>query len=310
VRLFAASDKDFIVSKICRIHHLFQRQLTLLVHFGAHTQYVELALRELGFNNVFPHVGAATQINLRGKHVFPLVTGTFGGVDFLHSVIGEASDHVVQSEVDEMKKSLNNAQQPGGPGADFQGLTGLLSKVPGTRGLCDEAENLQRDSDAQAALNRGDDSGGDYSNTRGFDSDRGWNPMSGGNPLGGFTGGGQSGQSIANLAATDPQQIVKKIYPILEFRDKVVRAINGVISKIPGLEKLVDKITETVTLFVMRLLAPYVLPLVSVASNGLKQGSSAVIHSSTNQQYLVFEDPRSSDPTHRYDPCFISIFHI
>jgi hypothetical protein len=27
-------------------------------------------------------------INIRGKHVFPLVTGTFGGVDFVHSVLG------------------------------------------------------------------------------------------------------------------------------------------------------------------------------------------------------------------------------
>jgi hypothetical protein len=29
--------------------------------FSAHTNYVELALRELGHNNVFPHVGANTE---------------------------------------------------------------------------------------------------------------------------------------------------------------------------------------------------------------------------------------------------------
>jgi hypothetical protein len=56
--------------------------------FGAHTNYVELALRELGYNNVFPHCGTGTMINIRGKHVYPLVTGTFGGVDFVHSVLG------------------------------------------------------------------------------------------------------------------------------------------------------------------------------------------------------------------------------
>ena len=58
--------------------------------FGAHTNYVELALREqpLGYTRVFPHVGEATEINLRGHRVFPLVTGTFGAVDFLHSVLG------------------------------------------------------------------------------------------------------------------------------------------------------------------------------------------------------------------------------
>jgi len=77
-----------------------------------------------------------------------------------------------------------------------------------------------------------------------------------------------------------------------------VRSIDKVISKIPGLESIVEKITETVTLFVMRLLAPYVMPLISLASQGLKQGSSSVVHSSAQQQYLVFDDPHSSDPTH------------
>jgi len=65
--------------------------LHCLEDFGAHSNYVELALIELGHQQVFPHVGANTRINLRGKHVYPLVTGTFGGVDFLHSVIGEAN---------------------------------------------------------------------------------------------------------------------------------------------------------------------------------------------------------------------------
>ena len=53
--------------------------------YSAHSNYCELALRELGFRNVFPHTGHATEINLRGKQVFPIVTGTFGAVDFLHS---------------------------------------------------------------------------------------------------------------------------------------------------------------------------------------------------------------------------------
>lgn len=54
--------------------------------FGAHTNYTELALREMGFREVFPHTGTQTEVNVRGHHVFPLVTGTFGVVDFLHSV--------------------------------------------------------------------------------------------------------------------------------------------------------------------------------------------------------------------------------
>lgn len=60
--------------------------LHCLEDFGAHTNYTELVLREMGYSAVFPHVGSATEINLKGRRVFPLVTGTFGVVDFLHSV--------------------------------------------------------------------------------------------------------------------------------------------------------------------------------------------------------------------------------
>lgn len=59
--------------------------------FPAHSNYCELALRELGYHEVFPHCGTDTKINLRGKSVYPLVTGTFGAVDFIHSVLGEAN---------------------------------------------------------------------------------------------------------------------------------------------------------------------------------------------------------------------------
>ena len=60
--------------------------LHCLEDFGAHTNYTELALRELGHREVFPHVGTATEVTVRGHRIFPLVTGTFGTVDFLHSV--------------------------------------------------------------------------------------------------------------------------------------------------------------------------------------------------------------------------------
>ena len=60
--------------------------LHCLEDFGAHTNYAELVLREMGYRDVFPHVGSATEIDLRGHRVYPLVTGTFGVVDFLHSV--------------------------------------------------------------------------------------------------------------------------------------------------------------------------------------------------------------------------------
>lgn len=269
---------------LCEALRCLGQGLHCLEDFGAHTNYTELALRELGHSNVFPHVGTNTMINLHGNHVFPLVTGTFGGVDFLHSVLGEATDHVTQSEVDEMQTALNDAsaqgkRSGGGPANEVSGLTSLLEKVPGTSGLIQEAISLQASSDQQATQNAGDMGGsgarsldGDYS------QDRAWNP--------------------AANNYSDPQAIIAKIYPILQFRDKVVRAISGVISKIPGLEGLIEKISEKVTLFVMGLLAPYITPLIAAASQQLKQGSSTVVDASGKHQYEVWTDSNCSDPTH------------
>jgi len=44
--------------------------------FSAHSNYCELALREMGYD-AFTHCGTATEINLRGKRVYPLVTGPY-----------------------------------------------------------------------------------------------------------------------------------------------------------------------------------------------------------------------------------------
>jgi len=140
--------------------------LHCLEDFGAHTNYTELVLRELGYHNVFPHTGVQTQINVRGKHVFPLVTGTFGGVDFFHSVLGEATDHFTQTQVDESELAQMNAKLSNAVGSNTKGggsggsnscsaLIDVLGKVPGTGGLIQEAQSLQAASDAQAASNSG-----------------------------------------------------------------------------------------------------------------------------------------------------------
>jgi hypothetical protein len=42
----------------------------------------------------------------------------------------------------------------------------------------------------------------------------------------------------------DPIKTAKQIYPILVFRDHVVKAINATIAKIPGLESLIEKVRE------------------------------------------------------------------
>ncbi|KAJ9613435.1 hypothetical protein H2200_003377 [Cladophialophora chaetospira] len=393
---FKGKDEDLAEALRC-----LGQGLHTLEDFGAHTNYVELSLRELGFHNVFPHVGTVTAINLRGKHVFPLVTGTFGMVDFYHSVLGEATDHFTQSEVNEMDNALGTAQQAAQSSNPLTTLVKLLSKVPGTRDLCNEAEQLQANSQAQARAIEGfgggsrgiDDYGGssrgvdDWESTRashagfpgqsqGYDNSNNWNqgyqqpaweqnqsyahqqqqwqdPNAGYNNQNQYPGAQHNWQQQAptdqwqqqsqhqapplhqQQASTDqwqqqpqhtqapssqtqqapqsqstapaglpgmpnfdPAKTVSQIYPILVFRDKVVRTISSIIEKIPGLEALVDRITETLTVFILSLLAPFVRPVINGISKALQSGSSEVLDSSAKHQFEVWTNPSSSDPTH------------
>jgi hypothetical protein len=171
--------------------------------FGAHTNYCELALRELGYGDVFAHTGQATKINLHGKQVFPLVTGTFGAVDFLHSVLGEASDHISQTEVDEMDIALKNAEslstRPDQRG--MQNFVGLVAQIPGVGGgFADQARDLQEQSQRQ-----------------GYENERSRAAVNDGN----------SNFAIPGLSADlDPVKVAAQIYPILVWRDRLVKVHN------------------------------------------------------------------------------------
>ncbi|PLB51100.1 Het-C-domain-containing protein [Aspergillus steynii IBT 23096] len=289
---------------LCEALRCLGQGLHTLEDFAAHTNYVELALREMNFHNVFPHTGTRTQMNIHGKHVFPLVTGTFGMVDFFHSVLGEATDHFTQSEVNEMDIALGDAQNNSSSGSSTA-LTALLGKIPGTKDLVAEAEELKRRSDAQESSNRGGSSRSGYAareavrsfnerdsgRSRGFDDDRY------GSSRANESSKPSEGPSGA-LAEFDPSKTIEQIYPILQFRDNVVRKLSSIIEKIPGLETLVEKVTETLTVFVMSLLAPFIRPLINAASKSLQSGSAGVIDASGKHQYEPWTDPTCTDPTH------------
>ncbi|PIG85800.1 HET-C domain protein [Aspergillus arachidicola] len=287
---------------LCEALRCLGQGLHTLEDFAAHTNYCELALREMGFRNVFPHTGKRTEMNVRGHRVYPLVTGTFGMVDFFHSVLGEATDHFTQSEVNEMDIALGDAQTNTSSGS-ASALTALLGKVPGTRDLVNEAEELKRRSDEQESANRRGGHRSGYS-TRG--STRSYDDYNSGSSRG--FGGEQSRAARADESSSsgglpglpdfDANKTIEQIYPILQFRDNVVRKLSSIIEKIPGLETLVETITETLTVFVMSLLAPFIRPIINAASKQLQAGSSSVIDASGQHQYEPWTDPHCTDPTH------------
>ena len=77
-----------------------------------------------------------------------------------------------------------------------------------------------------------------------------------------------------------------------------MRSISKAIEKVPGLQSLVEKISETLTVFVLSLLAPFIRPIINAVSAQLKNGSSSVVDASGKHQYEPWTDPNCSDPTH------------
>src|SRR5579871_4410578 len=92
---------------------LLGQALHTLEDLSAHSNWVELALIEMGHRDIFPHVGEQTAIQLGGKRIYPLVTGTFGGMDFIHSLLGEATDHLSQTQISDVNSAVTNAAASG-----------------------------------------------------------------------------------------------------------------------------------------------------------------------------------------------------
>lgn len=293
---------------LCEALRCLGQSLHCLEDFSAHSNYIELTLRELGFHSVFPHTGVGTEVmaglgaatpaqpgappygGYAGGHpvhqqqpmgggpmkrVFPLVTGTFGAVDFLHSVLGEAQDKFSQTEVDELDNVLGEAheqQKKSERSGQKSVLQGLLQQIPNLGGLSGDADRLEAQSNAKEMENMH------------------IAPQKSRGPAG--------AGAVPPSAGFDPVKTARDIYPILEFRDKVMRSIEEAIERIPGLSALVEKISDTLSLFVLSLLAPYVRPIIAQASLELKAGSSAVVDSSASHQFEPWTIPTCSDPTH------------
>lgn len=397
---------------LCEALRCLGQALHTLEDFSAHSNYCELALRELGFDNVFPHTGVDSAIELQGRRVYPIVTGTFGMVDFLHSVIGEATDHFTQSDLADLDNAM--AADSGNRTADGA-FADLLGKMPGSNDLVTEARALQTDSDEQEAINR--ERGWQPSTAPGFEqtgsrelgaggshddgNDRGlgaaseyygadqpawqpqqqpaqpqpaayhdpgyqaasaassWQPPQGSNapgypqnfaptwqspaqggafqgeysphpahssqpdysqpgysqsgnpPQSGYSHTenspnqsqspephGQPGPGLPGMPDFDPEKTIAKIYPILRFRDKVVRRVSDIIEHIPGLDALVEKVSDLLQVFIFSLLAPFLRPVLKIATSQLLKGSTTVVDASGRAQFEPWTDPHCTDPTH------------
>ena len=163
----------------------------------------------MGERDIFPHVGRRTLINLPGvqRQVYPCITGTFGGVDFLHSVMGEFSDKATQSEIQELEGTMTE-----GSNGDTSLLKELLSSVPaglfGNKDQAGKADELQQNATAAQMSNM-------------------------------HVSPHQPEAFTRQMQAT-----AKEIYPIIQWHDEIMLQITEAIEKIPILPALIEQIEE------------------------------------------------------------------
>ncbi|KAF4125022.1 Heterokaryon incompatibility protein Het-C [Geosmithia morbida] len=237
--------------------------LHCLEDFFAHSNYCELALIELGEDDIFPHVGRRTKIELEGARgeVYPLITGTFGGVDFLHSVTGEVSDKLSQNEIDELEGTLQESAK-----SDTSLLQSLLDQIPdgmfGDKHQSDKVDELKNNANSAQMANT----------------------------------------SISPREPEEFTRYIQDAYeqvmPAITFHDDVMQAITHATESIPVLPKIIEQLEEQLSRFVFSLIAPFVVPLIKNIKSELMTGSNEIINSSEQEQHIVFEDDHSTDPTH------------
>jgi len=180
----------------------------------------------------------------------------------------EATDHLSQTQITDVNTAVTNAGQQGGNSA-FTSLQNLLTQLPGKQGrdLSNEMHTIQANAQRAAAPSEYNHEGyNQYPGPSQYPQRPGHYPQGynqgyqGGYPQQGYNqpaynqgydprgpsagqgydsrAGGQGGMSDmlnSQSGEFDPEEIAAQIYPILAFRDRVVKAISSTIEKVRSL---------------------------------------------------------------------------
>lgn len=251
-------------------------------HFSGN--WCELTLRKMGHRQVFCHVGDRVTVQTPSGPAPPLVTGTFGGADFLHSLLGEAteygsiiivlepephphylSSHLSEASVIDLTQKMSAAKlQSAGGDSPIKKIQDILGRLP---------SNREKD-ERMGSVN-------DFNSKRkGFNLDPG---------------------TVA------PEQVRQQLWAILKWRDGLMKDVARMIENIPGLEDLLEQLTNALNacksfsrarmrftnseqrrgIFadVFTVLEPWLTPILQQSTGTLQEGSAAVINSA--DQYEV-----------------------
>ncbi|KAF3913978.1 hypothetical protein ABW21_db0207808 [Orbilia brochopaga] len=239
--------------------------LHALEDFPAHSNYVELCLRELGERGVFPHVGTATEVEVKKDQVFPLVTGSFGSVHFLSNVVGGDPMNSNPSELQLLEEQITSALEADSQhGGEINLIKEHFASLP--KGLLNEQSIANLDLLEEKSKEKQE-----QVKTRADD----------GEPV--------------DLDTTD---LYDQIYPLLEMHDRVVREIVYGMEEVPTHAATYEKIQESVSIVTFALIAPYILPVLQQARIELAESANEMIAIASDKEGEVFSDPYCSDPVH------------
>ncbi|KAB5588066.1 hypothetical protein CTheo_8493 [Ceratobasidium theobromae] len=217
----------------------------------AHSNWCELGLLKMGHSEVFCHVGDNVKVNTPNGQAPPLITGTFGSADFMHSMLGEATDHLSEASVTDLSKKMNELKNQDQSQSPIAKLRTILGRIPSG-------------GDKQGAMDQGD-----QIRAKAFN----FNP-----------------DDVA------PEEVQKQLLEVLKWHDQVMHDITETIQKIPGLESLLEDLTNAMSAYVYTTLEPFLTPILQQSTSALQE--VARLKSLAEGVNQVFDNPDASDPSH------------
>lgn len=213
--------------------------LHTLEDYAAHSNFIEVTLQALGHSNVFTHVGDNVRFNSpNGKKVSPIVTGTFGGADFFHSLLGEATDKLSSKGIGDLSTTLSQSKD-----SNVDNFRKILTKLLKSkdRGEADDSDGSN--SEADEKVNR-------------LEEIR------------------RRARENNNI---DENELHDIIYEVITIHDDITRSIEAVMDKIPFINEIMDEASNTLQVFIYSTIEPFLSPVLKDLKDALYEASACVV---------------------------------
>ncbi|KAG8952079.1 hypothetical protein FRC00_006930 [Tulasnella sp. 408] len=297
-RAAIAANSDMVKSDAYR---LLGSALHPLEDFLAHSNFIELTLIRLGYNDVFPFVGNQTRIpSPTGKDVFPMVTGTSGSIDTIISFLGGIADYLSERSVPALKAKVQKAMQKPSLRQKFgKQNIGKLTTIQGlVSGLAAQAKH-----DAVASSGSGPSSA--------MLSKRQRREMLGATrryddlhvalqrDLGVVTAILKAaGLDINGDGNVDEVDLSKALSKVITLKDEVkAKIVDGLGDTVERAKGILEDLEDNLDVFISQNLQNLLTSLVSLINEKIGELRNTIIIN-TDTQWEVFNTTTSTDPTH------------